>query len=133
MPGSAWALLDAVAFRRPAEAVRVLELVLDTTPELVVLAQLHRRIRELIEVADLLASGTTPAGLVRTLKLKPFRAEKLAQMGARWTLPELEAALGGLLELDATIKGADGSAPAAEAEMRIAFTVWIAERVAMRG
>ena len=62
---------------------------------------------------------------------KPFRAETLARQAAAWTLPELETALDGLLELDATVKGA-GGAMANERARRLAFTLWLAERVAPR-
>lgn len=131
VPASAWQLLDQVASRRTREAAELLERVLDVTPEPVVLVQLHRRLRELIEVADLLATGTRPNELPRLLKLHPFRAETLARQAAAWTLPELETALDGLLELDATVKGA-GGAMANERARRLAFTLWLAERVAPR-
>ena len=84
----------------------LLERVLDATPEPVVLVQLHRRLRELLEVADLVATGTPIRDLPRVLKLHPFRAEQLAKQAAGWTPDELEGALDGLLDLDATVKGA---------------------------
>ncbi|HEX8939602.1 MAG TPA: DNA polymerase III subunit delta [Candidatus Limnocylindrales bacterium] len=131
VPGSMWALLDAVAARRPREAAALLERLFDETPAPVLVAQLHRRLRELLEVADLLDGGASPGSLVRTLKLKPFRAEKLAEQARAWRPAELEDALEGLLELDATIKGADGSGSGAgEAGRRLAVDLWLAERVA---
>jgi len=39
-----------------------------------------------------------------------FRAQRLAEQGRRWTVAELSAALDGLLELDAVVKGAPGRA-----------------------
>ena len=93
------------------------------------LAQLHRRIHQLIEVADHLASGTRPAGLVRALRLKPFQAEKLAGQARRWSLVELTAALDGLLDLDSLVKGVAGTT-ATDAQRRMAFSLWIWERVA---
>ncbi len=131
VPGSTWAFLDAVAVRRVPQSSELLDRLLATTPEPVLLAQLHRRIRELIEVADLLAGGATPGSLVRTMKLKPYRAEKLVEQARTWTLSELEGALEGLLELDALVKGADGAGTSAS-QRRLAFTLWIAERVARR-
>lgn len=129
VPGSTWAFLDAVASRRVSRALELLERLLDTTPDLVVLAQLHRRIRELIEVADHLARGASPGSLVRTLGLKPFRAEKLVEQARTWSPEELDAALDGLVELDATVRGAPGTPPG-DANRRMAWVLWISERVA---
>ena len=128
VPGSAWAFLDAVGTRRTARALELLDTMLNTTPELVLLVQLHRRIRELIEVADHLAAGATPGSLVRTLGLKPFRAEKLVEQARRWTQQELDEALLALVELDATVRGAPGTA-VGEAQRRMAFVLWVTDRV----
>ena len=128
VPGSAWAFLDAVAQRRVPRALELLERVLESTPELVLMAQLHRRVRDLIEVADHLAAGASPGSLVRTLGLKPFRAEKLVEQARTWTQPELDAALEGLVELDATVRGAPGM-PAGEAQRRLAFVLWVGDKV----
>ena len=106
VPDSTWAFLDAVADRRVAVAAPLLDRLLETTPEPVLLVQLHRRIRELIEVADHLAAGATPGSLVRTLGMKPFRVDKLVGQARRWRVAELDDALEGLLELDAKVKGA---------------------------
>ena len=57
-----------------------------------------------------------------------YRAEQLAVQARRWTLPELEAALDGLVDLDAIVKNAPGYG-ASEAQRRLAFTMWLAERV----
>lgn len=132
VPASAWALLDAVAWRRTRDAADLLDRVLDATPEPVVIVQLHRRLRELIEVADLIASGTPLRELPRVLKLHPFRAEQLAKQAAGWTVEELTVALEGLLELDALVKGAGRSTGRAPA-IRLAFTLWLADRVAPTG
>jgi DNA polymerase-3 subunit delta len=129
VPGSAWAFLDALGSRRTARALDLLDTMLDSTPELVLLVQIHRRIRELIEVADHLAAGATPGSLVRTLGLKPFRAEKLVEQARTWTQDELDQALIGLVELDATVRGAPGT-PVGDAQMRLAFVMWIGDRVA---
>ena len=131
VPASAWALLDALAFRRTHDAAELLERVLDVTPEPVVIVQLHRRLRELLEVADLVGSGTPIRELPRILKLHPFRAEQLAKQAAAWTADELVDALDDLLELDATVKGAGGPM-ADERARRLAFTLWLAGRVAPR-
>lgn len=132
VPDSTWAFLDAVADRKAAVAGPLLDRLLETTPEPVVLVQLHRRIREVLEVADLLAAGATPGSLVRTLGMKPFRVDKLVGQARRWRPEELEAALEGLLDLDAMVKGAPGTY-ATDAQRRLAFSLWIRERVAPGG
>ncbi len=129
VPASTWALLDLIALRRTRDAADLLERVLDVTPEPVVLVQLHRRIRELLEVADLVETGTRISELPRVMKLHPFRAEQLAKQAAGWTPEELEGALDGLLDLDATVKGARGTM-VGEPTRRLAFTAWLATRVA---
>jgi DNA polymerase III delta subunit len=128
VPGSAWAFLDAVGQRRVGRALELLDLLLESTPELVIMVQLHRRIRELIEVADHLAAGAGPGSLVRTMGLKPFRAEKLVEQARAWTQEELDEALESLVELDATVRGAPGT-PAGEAQRRLAFVLWVGEKV----
>jgi DNA polymerase-3 subunit delta len=129
VPDSTWAMLDAIAERRAAVAGPLLDRLLDTTPEPVILVQLHRRLRELIEVADHLASGATPGSLVRTLGMKPFRVDKLVGQARRWSPPELDAALEGVLDLDAIVKGAP-DAGATDGQRRLAFALWVKERVA---
>ncbi len=126
VPSSSWAFLDAVGLRDTARAGTLLPDILDTTPEPVLVSQLHRRLRELIEVADHLDSGATPASLVRTLGQKPFRVEKLVEQARRWTVSELIAALDGVLALDERIKGLT---PSSDAQRRLAVTLWLAERV----
>ena len=125
VPGSTWAFLDAVGMRRTAEAAALAER-LDDVPSPVLVVHLYHRIRDLIQVADLLAAGTPAPTLVRALKMNPYRAEMIANQTRNWTLPELDAALAGLLELDATLKGRDGGG---ELRRRAAVSLWIAEYV----
>jgi DNA polymerase-3 subunit delta len=129
VPSSLWALADAVGLRRVARATELLERHLATTPEPVLVTVLHRRIRELLEVADRLANGESPGSLVRSMKLVPFRAERLVEQARTWTVEELVRALDGLIELDATILGAPGS-PQGDAQHRLAFGLWLVEDVA---
>jgi DNA polymerase III subunit delta len=131
IPGSVWALTDAVGLRDGGRAAALLDRLAGSTPEPVLLAVLHRRIRELIEVADHLAAGSREETLPRTLGLHPFRVQQLATQARRWSLVELQAALEGLLALDATVKGAPGS-PGGEAQRRLGFTLWIADNVAQQ-
>ena len=128
VPGSTWAFLDAIGTRRAGDAAELVER-LDDVPGPVLVVHLHRRIKELIDIADLLAAGTPAAALVRTLKLNPYRAERLAEQARVWTLPELDAALTGLLELDAALKGHDGG----ELRRRAAVNLWIADFVRRPG
>jgi DNA polymerase III delta subunit len=127
VPGSTWAFLDAVGARKVREAAELLERLLDTTPEPVLVAVLHRRVRELLLVADHRERGDTIQATARALKLKEFPARKLWEQGMGWRRDELVGALEGLLELDATLKG-DGASDARR--RRLAFSLWLAERVA---
>ena len=132
IPGSVWALLAAIALRQAAQAVDLVERLVSSTPAPVLLAVIHRRVRKLIQAADLVASGASPAELMRTMKIKSsFPAQKLATHAHNWGPDELDAALDGLLDLDVTIKGLDGQV-ATEAQVRLAMTVWIADHVARR-
>jgi DNA polymerase III delta subunit len=54
----------------------------------------------------------------------------LANQARMWTQPELDAALAGLLELDATLKGRDGGS---DLRRRSAVSLWIAELVRRPG
>jgi DNA polymerase III delta subunit len=131
VPGSVWALTDAVGLRDVGRAATLLERLAPSTPEPVLLAVLHRRIRELIEIADHLGSGAREETLPRLLGLHPFRVQQLAVQARRWSAAELQAALEGLLELDATVKGAPGKS-GGEAQRRLGFTLWLADHVARR-
>ena len=58
-PGSVWALTDAVGDRRGPAALVALDRLIETTPEPVLLAVLHRRVVELLELGDRMSDGTT--------------------------------------------------------------------------
>jgi DNA polymerase III delta subunit len=115
--------------RRAHEAAELADR-LDDVPGPVLIVHLHRRIKELIEIADMVAAGAPAATIIRTLKLNPYRAERLAEQARTWTLPELEAALEGLLELDAALKGREGGS---DLRRRSAVSLWIAETVRRPG
>jgi DNA polymerase III delta subunit len=125
VPGSTWAFLDAIGHRRADVAAELVDK-LDAVPGPVLVVQMHRRIKELIDIADLLAAGTNAAALVKTLKLNPYRAEMLANQARTWALPELDAAMAGLLELDAALKSRGGGS---DSRRRAAISLWIAEKV----
>jgi DNA polymerase III delta subunit len=129
VPGSAWAFLDAVGYRRAGEAARLAQRLIDGgTPLPVLVGQLHRRLRELVVVRDHLASGSRAADLPRLLKLQPFRAQKLTEQARGWEQGELDRALVELLELDMLSKGiaADGGPRSmSEAAARLSLVAWI--------
>ncbi len=126
VPGSTWAFLDAVGLRRTAEALALAQR-LESVPGPLLITHLHRRIKDLIEIGDMLASGASAATIVRTLKLNPYRAERLAEQARTWALPELDAALTDLLALDEALKDRG------EARRRISVALWIAEHVRRPG
>jgi DNA polymerase III delta subunit len=130
IPPSVWAFTDAVGMRLVDRAAKLAEELADK-PAPVLIAILHRRIRELIQIGDMLAGGASAATIVKTLGLNPYRAEKLAQQARCWALPELDAALAGLLELDATFKAREGGG--GDTRRKAALTLWIAEKVRRHG
>jgi DNA polymerase III delta subunit len=134
VPGSTWALLDAVGSRRGGEAATLIERLLnDGSPIPVLITQLHRRLRELIVIRDHLAAGTKPVDLVRELKLQPYRAQKLTEQARAWQPEELDNALGALLDLDLLSKGiaTDGSPHSmSDDRSRLALMAWVGENVA---
>ena len=137
VPGSIWGFLDAVGARRTREATQLAErLIAEGMPLPVLISQLHRRLRELIGVRDLLDAGTRPPELTRILKVQPYRAQRLAEQAGTWRGEELEAALFGLVDLDHESKGiGPGGLPLSVSEERsfLSLDVWLAERVSRSG
>jgi DNA polymerase III delta subunit len=106
IPGSMWAFLDAVGARAVPTASRLAErLLADGTPMPLLIAQVHRRLRDLVLVREHLDAGGRNADIVRAMRLQPFRAQKLAEQAQTWTGEEIDEALAGLLELDMRSKG----------------------------
>jgi DNA polymerase III delta subunit len=133
VPGSAWALADAVAERDGARALALFEALVQTMPEPVIVVVLHRRIRELLELIDRMASAKSLAEAGRAMKIySSYRMERLATQARRWRSTELIAAIDGLLEVDAIVKGAPDRS-AGEAHRRLAFSLWIADHVGVTG
>jgi DNA polymerase III delta subunit len=129
VPSSVWAFTDAVAERRVDRALAGLDRLLEVTPEPVLLAVLHRRVRELIETGDRLAAGERLPAVGRAMGIaSEFRMERLRDQARNWTIDELIAALDGLVELDAMVKGAPGR-ELDEAQRRLAFALWVSDRV----
>ena len=110
VPASVWAFTDAVGERRTAAALGCSTASWTTTPEPVLLAVLHRRVRELLETGDRLASGERLPAVGKAMGItSEFRMDKLREQAKRWTTAELIAALDGVAELDAMVKGVPGS------------------------
>jgi len=132
IPGSAWALADAVAERQAPAALRLLETLAEAMPEPVVVVVLHRRIRELLELSDRMRTAKSLAAAALAMGIRSeFRASRLAAQARRWRTDELIAAIDGLVELDAIVKGAPGRG-GGDAHHRMAFTLWITDHVAPR-
>jgi DNA polymerase III delta subunit len=130
VPTSVWAFTDAVGERRGLAAVDLLERLLDDTPEPVLLAVLHRRVRELLELGDRLAGGERLPHAAKAMGItSEYRAQTLATQAKAWTTTELTTALDGLVELDAKVKGAPGTGQD-EAQRRLSFSLWVMDHVA---
>src|SRR3954465_2436750 len=97
--------------------------------EPVVVVVLHRRVRELLELSDRLATAKSRAARAPGVGIRGgFRGSRLATQARRWRGEELIAAIDGLVELDAVVKGAPGRS-GGEAAHRMAFTLWITDHV----
>jgi DNA polymerase-3 subunit delta len=132
-PASVWALSDAVGERRVDVAATALERLLESTPEPVLLAVLHRRVVELLELGDRVASGAKLPDAARAMGItSEYRAKTLAAQARKWTTDELTAALRGLVELDAMVKGAPGLETDV-AQRRLAFLLWVREHAGGTG
>jgi DNA polymerase III delta subunit len=133
IPGSAWALADAVAERDGARAMGLFDTLVQTMPEAVIVVVLHRRIRELLELLDRMPAAKNLAEVGRAMKINSsYRMERLATQARRWQPAELIAAIDGLLEVEAIVKGAPDRS-AGEAHRRLAFSLWIADHAGVSG
>ena len=129
VPASVWAFSDAVGGRQRDKALALLGRLLDSTPEPILTNVLHRQIRELLEINDRMASRQSLAAAAKAMGIgNEFRAQTLASQARAWTVPELHAALDGVLALDAMVKGAPDTGQDA-AQRRLAFTLWVVDHV----
>lgn len=132
-PGSVWGLTDAVGERQRGRALQALDRLIEATPEPVILAVLHRRIVELLELGDRLASGAPLPVAARAMGItNEYRARTMSAQARNWTTLELQAALEGLLDLDAMVKGVRGS-ELDLAQRRLAFTLWVGDHIGQGG
>jgi DNA polymerase III delta subunit len=81
--------------------------------------------------ADHQAGHGSPADLVKLMGVHPFRVERAADAARRWTVGGLEDALEGVLELDAAVKGVEGSF-GTDRQRRLAFALWLNDHVALK-
>jgi DNA polymerase III delta subunit len=133
VPGSAWALADAVAERDAGKALHLLDTLAESMAEPVIVVVLHRRIRELLELLDRMPGAKSLAAAALAMGIKSeFRARRLAEQARKWRPDELISAIDGLLELDAVVKGAPGR-PSGDAQRRLAFALWIGDNVPPAG
>jgi DNA polymerase III delta subunit len=133
VPASTWAFLDAIGKRQVREASLLASRLLAGGSAIqAMVAQLHRRLRQLLEIRERLAAGATVPDLVRSLHLNPYRAEVLARQAMGWSPGELETALDGLLEVDLVSKGLapDGRRASSAMTAPLALWLWLVERVA---
>jgi DNA polymerase III delta subunit len=96
-------------------------------------AQVHRRLRDLIIVREHLDSGSRPADIVRSMKVQPFRAQKLAEQARTWTAADLDEALTDLAAVDLRSKGisVDGSTVQMSERLdALSLQAWLAEHLA---
>ena len=83
-----------------------------------------RRVRDRIASHERLPVAAKAMGIT-----SDFRAQTIAAQARSWTVPELRAALDGVLELDAMVKGAADTGQDA-AQRRLAITLWVMDHVA---
>ncbi len=131
-PGRSGASSMPSASGTTGQALALLERLLATTAEPVLVVVLHRRVRELLELGDRLAGGANLATAARAMGINSeYRAGTLAVQARNWTTDELAAALDGLVDLDALVKGAPGTSADA-AQRRLAFTLWVMDHTMRR-
>ena len=73
--------------------------------------------------------GAPPPALMKALNSKSeYAIDKLIKQARGWSPEELDAALEGVLELDAATKGPDERAMS-EGQLRLTFLLWLTDRV----
>ncbi len=109
----------------------LLDRLLETTPEPVVIVQLHRRIRELLEVADHLAAGADRrAASRRSRRRSRSGSQKLVGQARRWTARRAGRRAGGRARPRRDGQGGAGRVGRRTRQRRLAFSLWIRDRVA---
>ena len=106
---SIFELVDAVASRK-SEAVREImdNLLSEGQAPVFIATMLSRHYLQLLEASLLKREGTPPQETSRLMGIHPYVAQKLHQQMASFPLPEIEAILSMLLELDLDLKQGRG-------------------------
>ena len=134
IPDSTWAMLDAVADRRTDIAGPLLDRLLETHPA----AGDHRPAPPAHPGAarrrrPRRTSGARPGDIVKAIGGHPFRRPEAGRSRrAAGRCRSSTRRSRDVLELDAMIKGAVGSG-STERQVRLAFALWVRERVADAG
>jgi DNA polymerase III delta subunit len=128
-PASIWALTDAVGERNRDAAIVALDRLVDTTPEPVLLAALHRRLVEILAMRGTTMANRRIPESAQALGIRsPFVAERAMRLSRGWDDAELADAVSGLVELDAAMRGAH-ERPMDKAQWRLALTMWVHEHL----
>jgi len=140
LPTSLFELIDAIGGRQAQRCFTLLDRASSTVAGPVLVARIHRRLREIAIASGLAEAGERAPAIARALdwwdgKRKidesklAWRVDNLLRQAHRWGPGEVEAALDGLLAVDAEMKG---ESTASERAQRLALTLWVVERVAPR-
>ena len=123
-PSSIFAITNAIERRERGAAAEAVGRALDDgQPVLLIMATLQSRISDLIVTRDLLARRAPPEQIAKRLGRPTARAaQRIVEAARRYTGPELEAMLRGLLEVDVSIKNN-------AVDPGVALTAWLGEYV----
>ncbi|MEW6230767.1 MAG: DNA polymerase III subunit delta [Chloroflexota bacterium] len=103
--GDVFSLVDALAYRQGAKALRTLHRLLEEGEHPVaLLLMITRHFRQLLQVKELTAKGASPDRIAEALRIHPFVAKKSAEQARSFSLEQLEGILRRLLAADASIK-----------------------------
>lgn len=110
-----WNLVDALGHRQGRTAMRLLqEAFQQRKHELYLLTMFARQVRLILGAKDLAEQGQNPEEIRKTLRLPgKYPVHKLLQQSRRFTMEELEAMLGRVLDVDQAIKTGRADGPLA--------------------
>jgi DNA polymerase-3 subunit delta len=107
-------LVDALGRRDGRTATSTLRRLLDAGEHpMGILAMVVRQFRLLLQVKELLGTGTTPQETATALKIHPFPARKLHGQATHFTAAQLETVYRRLLDIDVAIKSGEVDAQVA--------------------
>ncbi|MFN8483002.1 MAG: DNA polymerase III subunit delta [Anaerolineae bacterium] len=116
---SIFEMVDAVAARDSRIALRLLHGLLDDgEAPLYLLFMITRQFRILLQVRLLQTANLAPSDLAQRLGQHPFVVEKASRQARQFTVPQLEAILGRLLQADLALKSS-GINPVLELDMLV--------------